>query len=178
MTGIPVGLLISSLISWFCLEFHISRSNFRTLVLNLMRIIHHCACCEGGLAEYSFYQSAAIAGFINNEILWHALLTLSVPNNTIPITSLPYPTRIHHPGMVQRVLGFAHSALVAQQSLVTEIARYRPGAVLLYNWRENFSPFLTWNLRRWRDHVYVLEPSRLRQASFSRIRPNPNRRLP
>jgi glycosyltransferase involved in cell wall biosynthesis len=116
-----------------------------------MRILYHCPCSHGGLAEYSLHQCAAIANFADVEILWHAPASLSVPRGAISITPLLNVKGFQRRGLVHRSIHFVHGTLASYQSLASEIERYRPDAVLLSAWSEYLSPFWASNLRRWRE---------------------------
>jgi len=113
-----------------------------------MRLLYHCAEKEGGLAEYSRHQAAALAEVPNVEVLWHAPESLKAPERAHPLQLLHIPKRESGRSKPRRALDFAVDTLSPYEELAKQIRRTRPDAVLLSAWSEYFAPLWAPKLRR------------------------------
>jgi glycosyltransferase involved in cell wall biosynthesis len=114
-----------------------------------MRLLYHCAESEGGLAEYSRHQAAALATLPNTEILWHAPAGVDMPEGVSPLDALCVPKRHSGRNKLRRAVDFALDTLLPYSALSQEIAKTQPDAVLLSSWSEYFAPLWAPRLRRW-----------------------------
>ena len=114
-----------------------------------MRLLYHCACAEGGLAEYARYQAAALAALPEVEVMWHAPDTLAIPAGATALKSLTIPG---HRGANKftRALRFAANTLRPFSELVHEARKSKPDAILLSTWHEYFAPIWAPRLRQLR----------------------------
>jgi glycosyltransferase involved in cell wall biosynthesis len=115
-----------------------------------MRLLYHCAESQGGLAEYSRHQAAALARLPEAEILWHAPAAVDIPEGVSPLGALCVAKRQPGRNTLRRALDFAFDTLSPYRALSQEIAMARPDAVLLSSWSEYFAPLWAPKLRRWR----------------------------
>lgn len=114
-----------------------------------MRLLYHCAESEGGLAEYSRHQAAALARLPETEILWHAPAAVDIPEGVSPLGALYVAKRQPGRNKLRRALDFAFDTLSPYRALSQEIAKARLDAVLLSSWSEYFAPLWAPKLRRW-----------------------------
>jgi glycosyltransferase involved in cell wall biosynthesis len=118
----------------------------------MVRLLYHCAEREGGLAEYSRHQAAALVDCGQCELLWQAAEGLPAPAGAIAAEPLAVRERERGRGKFRRAVDFSHDTLAPFQSLAREIERCRPDAVLLSTWSEYFSPLWAPKLGHWRNH--------------------------
>lgn len=114
-----------------------------------MRLLYHCACAEGGLAEYARHQAAALAVLPDVEVLWHAPGALVIPEGTIPLEPLAI-SRKRGVNRIARALNFAGATLRPAGELEDQTYRSKPDAVLLSTWHEYLAPIWAPRLRRLR----------------------------
>lgn len=114
-----------------------------------MRLLYHCAERQGGLAEYSRHQAAALARLPETEILWHAPSAVDIPEGVSPLGALCVAKRQPGRDKLRRAVDFAFDTLSPYRALSQEIAKSRPDAVLLSSWSEYFAPLWAPKLRRW-----------------------------
>jgi glycosyltransferase involved in cell wall biosynthesis len=114
-----------------------------------MRLLYHCACAEGGLAEYARRQAAALALLPGVEVLWHAPESLEAPHGVSALKSLPVgPARSGN--KIRRCLDFAQTTTSPLRALAGEARRNRPDAILLSTWHEYLAPFWAPAMRKLR----------------------------
>ena len=114
-----------------------------------MRLIYHCCEREGGLAEYSRQQAAALARLSNTEVMWHAPAAGCVPEGVSLLSPICVTERRPGRNRLRRAVEFAIDTLSPYGALSKQIRRTRPDAVLLAAWSEYFAPLWAPQLRRW-----------------------------
>ena len=114
-----------------------------------MRLLYHCACAEGGLAEYAREQAAALAALPGIKVVWQAPEALSAPRGTMSATPLQEQTYGGR-SKICRLMGFVRSNVGPMRALVAEARRCQPDAILLSSWHEYFAPIWAPGLRRLR----------------------------
>lgn len=115
-----------------------------------MKILYHCPDYEGGLAEYSRHQAAALAAINQVEVMWHAPEALPVPPGVTRLAPLVRTKRMAGRPKAQRAVDFVVDTLAPYKSLSREIERHQADAVLLSSWSEYFAPLWAPKLRWWR----------------------------
>ena len=104
-----------------------------------MRLLYHCACAEGGLAEYARHQAAALALLPGVDVLWHAPESLEAPFGVCALTPLPVgPARGSN--KIVRCFDFVQTTTAPLRALLGEAQRSRPDAILLSTWHEYLAP--------------------------------------
>jgi glycosyltransferase involved in cell wall biosynthesis len=114
-----------------------------------MKILYHCSSPEGGLAEYSRHQAAALAELDEVEVLWQASCGIPAPRGVTELRGLRFRKRRAGRSKLRRALDFAADTLTPCENLVREIDACRPDAVLLSAWSEYFSPLWAPRLGAW-----------------------------
>lgn len=114
-----------------------------------MNLLYFCSEAEGGLAEYSRHQAAALAVVPNVEVLWLAPDSMTAPEKVRALPPLHMPKRESGRSKPRRALDFAVDTLLLYEELSKGIKQTRPDAVLLSSWSEYFAPLWAPKLRRW-----------------------------
>jgi glycosyltransferase involved in cell wall biosynthesis len=111
-----------------------------------MRILYHCACAEGGLAEYSLRQAAALARQSGVELLWHAPASLGLPADVKVVEPVASP-RNRKRNKLSRAAEFVRATIQPIHALAREVRRTKPDVVVLSAWGEYFAPLWAPSLR-------------------------------
>lgn len=111
-----------------------------------MRLLYHCACAEGGLAEYALQQAAALAAKPNVEVLWQAPAALGVPANVHPVATLA-SCGIRKTNKTAHAVHYVCTTVQSIYDLAREAKRTKPDAVILATWHEYFAPLWASTLR-------------------------------
>jgi glycosyltransferase involved in cell wall biosynthesis len=104
-----------------------------------MRLLYHCACAEGGLAEYALQQAASLSALPGVEVFWQAPAALGVPKGVQSVEPLVW-RGIRKTQKIARAAEFIRTTVQPMHALAREARRTKPDAILLATWHEYLAP--------------------------------------
>lgn len=114
-----------------------------------LRLLYHCGCSEGGLAEYALRQAAALAAQPGVEVHWQAPAGLGMPQGVRMLEPL-VSCGVRKANKLARAVDFIRTTVQPLHALACEAERTKPDAVLLATWHEYFALLWAPALRRLR----------------------------